>query len=45
VLQSNLGCTLRLGIFVTSENTGPDDDEQKAELLAALDAEAEEEEE
>jgi hypothetical protein len=27
----------------TSENTGPDDDEQKAELLAALDAEAEEE--
>jgi hypothetical protein len=30
---------------VSPENTGPDDDEQKAELLAALETEAEEEEE
>ena len=40
------GATLeRKASAATSENTGPDDDEQKAELLAALDAEAEEEEE
>lgn len=40
------GATLeRKASAATSENTGPDDDEQKAELLAALDAEAEEESE
>ena len=38
------GATLeRKASAVTSENTGPDDDEQKAELLAALSEEAEEE--
>jgi integrase/recombinase XerD len=36
------GATLeRKASAVTSENTGPDDDEQKAELLAALDEEVE----
>ena len=30
---------------MSAENTGPDDDEQKAELLAALETEVEEEEE
>ena len=38
------GATLeRKASGVATENTGPDDDEQKAELLAALDEEAEEE--
>jgi len=40
------GATLeRKASAVTSENTDPDDEEQKAELLATLDAEAEEESE
>ena len=38
------GATLeRKASGVATENTGPDDDEQKAELLDALDEEAEEE--
>ena len=40
------GATLeRKAPAVSSEHTGQDDDEQKAELLAALDVEAEEESE